>query len=316
MHDHLHALDERRARNRGRIWVALALNAAMFAAAIVGGILTGSLALLAEGGHVLSDVAAIAVGLVAASLAAREPTPARTFGYQRVEIFGALLNGVTLVVISILIVIGAIARLSDPPDVAGWGVLVLGVVGLAGNAAATWVLWSGEREDINLEGVLRHSAADALGSLGVIVAGALVLTTGWDRADAVVSLAIAALIAAGSWRLVKEPVEVLMEAAPAGIDVREVGRAMCADADVVEVHDLHVWAVTSGFPALAAHIVVRGGSDRDLVRARIEQLLRERFGIGHTTLQVVETGDDGDLIPLQPIEPAQRGRQGGRRRRP
>jgi cobalt-zinc-cadmium efflux system protein len=289
------------------LWTALAINVALFAAAIVGGILTGSLALLADSGHLLSDVAAIAVGLVAASLAARAPTPDRTFGYQRVEIFGALVNGVTLLAISVVIVVGAVIRLSDPPDVEGWGVLALGLVGLVGNAAATWVLWSGEREDINLEGVLRHSAADALGSLGVILAGALVVTTGWDGADAVVSIAIAALIAASSWRLLKEPVGVLMEAAPPGIDVREVGRAMSSDPDVVEVHDLHVWAVTSGFPALSAHLVVRRGADRDRVRTRVEQLLRDRFRIGHTTLQVVEEGDTSDLIAIEPIEPARRG---------
>ena len=153
----------------------------MLVAAVVGGILTGSLALLADGGHVLSDVGAIAIGLWAARLAARAPTPERTFGYQRSEIFGALVNGVALVVISILIVIGAITRLSDPPDVAGAGVLALGVVGLIGNAVATWVLASGERSDINLEAVLRHSAADALGSLGVIVAGALVLRPAGTR---------------------------------------------------------------------------------------------------------------------------------------
>jgi cobalt-zinc-cadmium efflux system protein len=306
-HHHHHALDQRRSRNRRRLWTALAINVALFAAAIVGGILTGSLALLADSGHLLSDVAAIAVGLVAASLAARAPTPDRTFGYQRVEIFGALVNGVTLLAISVVIVVGAVIRLSDPPDVEGWGVLALGLVGLVGNAAATWVLWSGEREDINLEGVLRHSAADALGSLGVILAGALVVTTGWDGADAVVSIAIAALIAASSWRLLKEPVGVLMEAAPPGIDVREVGRAMSSDPDVVEVHDLHVWAVTSGFPALSAHLVVRRGADRDRVRTRVEQLLRDRFRIGHTTLQVVEEGDTSDLIAIEPIEPARRG---------
>jgi len=302
MAHHHHALEARRARNRGRMWIALAINAAMLVAAIAGGLLTGSLALLADAGHVLSDVAAIAVGLFAASLAARQPTPARTFGYQRGEILGALVNGVALVVISILIVIGAITRLSDPPEVAGGGVLALGVVGLAGNVAATWVLASGERSDINLESVLRHSAADALGSLGVIVAGALVLTTGWYQADAIVSLGIAALIVGGSWRLLKEPIDVLMEAAPAGIDVNEVGRAMCAAPEVVEIHDLHVWSVTSGFPALSAHLVVTPGADRDRVRSRVEELLREQFELGHTTLQVVEGRDETGLIALEPIK--------------
>jgi cobalt-zinc-cadmium efflux system protein len=297
--DHVHdPLELRRARNRARMWVALALNLAMLAVAVVGGVLTHSLALLAEAGHLVSDVGAIAIGLVAARLAALAPTPARTFGYQRSEILGALVNGVALVVISVLIVVGAVARLPDPPDVSGAGVLVLGLVGLAGNVAATWVLAAGERSDINLEAVLRHSAADALSSVGVIVAGAIVLATGWNEADPIVSIMIAALIAAGSWRLLREPIDVLMEAAPVGIDVREVGNAMAAERDVLEIHDLHVWAVTSGFPALSAHLVVRRGADRDLLRARVEALLRERFEIRHTTLQVVEGGDEG-LIAVE-----------------
>ena len=268
--------------------VALAINAAMLVAAIAGGILTGSLALLAEGGHLLSDVGAIGVGLVAARLASTAPTPARTFGLHRSEVLGALVNGVALVAISVLVLAGAVMRLSDPPEVAGAGVLILGLAGLVGNLAATWVLASGTRADINLEGVLRHSAADALSSLGVVVAGAVVLASGWDAIDPLVSMLIALLIAAGSWRLLKEPVNVLLEAAPAGLDVREIGAAMASAPDVVEIHDLHVWTVTSGFPALSAHLVVRAGADRDGARAGVEALLDERFGIHHTTLQVVE----------------------------
>jgi cobalt-zinc-cadmium efflux system protein len=287
------------------MWAALAINLVMLVAALVGGILTTSLALLAEAGHLISDVGAIAIGLLAARLAALAPTPARTFGFQRTEILGALVNGVALLAISILIVLGAIARLGDPPDVAGAGVLVLGAVGLAGNVAATWILASGERPDINLEGVLRHSAADALSSLGVIVAGAVVLATGWDTIDPLVGILIAALIAAGSWRLLREPIDVLMEAAPPGIDVREVGNAMAADAAVVEIHDLHVWAVTSGFPALSAHLVVKPGTDRDLVRAGAERVLRERFDIRHTTLQVVEATGGKHLIAVEDLRPTQ-----------
>jgi cobalt-zinc-cadmium efflux system protein len=297
------------------MWWALAINIWLLAATAVGGVVTDSLALLAEAGHLLSDVGAIAVGLVAARLAGRAPTTARTFGYQRSEILGALVNGVTLVVISILIVIGAITRLSDPPHVSGVGVLVLGVVGLLGNGLAAWVLASGERDDINLEGVLRHSAADALSSLGVIVAGLVVLVTGWNAVDPLVSLLIAALIAAGSWRLLKEPFDVLMESAPAGIDVGQVGRAMAEEADVVEIHDLHVWSVTSGFPALAAHVVVRSGTDRDLARARVETLLRNRFDIRHTTLQVVEAPEADHLIALEELRASEPGASGAARER-
>jgi cobalt-zinc-cadmium efflux system protein len=300
-HGHRHAelLDARRAGNRRRMLVALSINVALLAATVVGGLVAGSLALLADAGHLASDVGAIAVGLLAARLAGVAPTPARTYGLQRSEVLGALANGVLLLVVSVLIVVEALGRLGDPPDVGGAGVLALGLVGLAGNVAATWVLASGEREDINLEGVLRHSAADALSSLGVVVAGALVLIAGWNAADPVASLLIAGLIAAGSWRLFKEPVDVLMEAAPSGVDVRELGNAMAAAQGVVEVHDLHVWTVTSGFPALSAHVLVERGCDRDEVLARIEQMLEERFGIRHTTLQVLECADPEELIQLE-----------------
>jgi cobalt-zinc-cadmium efflux system protein len=279
--------------------VALAINAALLVATVVGGLLTDSLALLADAGHLASDVGAIAVGLIAARLAGVAPTPARTYGLQRSEVLGALANGVLLLVVAVLIVVEALSRLGDPPDVTGAGVLVLGLVGLAGNAAATWVLAAGERADINLEGVLRHSAADALSSVGVIVAGVLVLAAGWNAADPIASMLIAVLIAAGSWRLLKEPVDVLLESAPAGTDVRAVGEAMAADPQVVEVHDLHVWTVTSGFPALSAHVLVERGADRDDVLARMERTLEDRFDIQHTTLQVVECADPEELIQLE-----------------
>jgi cobalt-zinc-cadmium efflux system protein len=279
--------------------VALAINLALLAATVIGGILADSLALLADGGHLASDVAAIGIALVAARLASVAPTAARTFGLQRTEVFGALINGIGLVVVSALIVFEAVARFSDPPHVSGAAVLVLGLVGMAGNAAATVVLMGGAREDLNLEGVLRHSFGDALSSLGVVVAGVIVLATGWDAVDPLISLLIAGLIAASSWRLLKEPVDVLMEAAPAGMDAREIGEALAADADVIEVHDLHVWTVTSGFPALSAHVVVPRGCDRDIVRHRLEQVLQERFGINHTTLQVVRGTETGELLQVE-----------------
>jgi cobalt-zinc-cadmium efflux system protein len=298
-HHHHELLDARRAGNRRRMGWALAINVVLLAATVVGGVLAHSLALLADGGHLLSDVGAIAIALVAARLASVAPSGTRTFGLQRTEVLGALANGIGLLVISALIVFEAIARFSDPPNVAGGGVLALGAVGLVGNALATWVLWTGERDDLNLEGVLRHSFGDALSSLGVVIAGVVVLATGWDQADPLASLVIAALIAASSWRLLREPVDVLLEAAPAGMDVSEVGEALVADPDVVEVHDLHVWTVTSGFPALSAHVVVCQGCERDVVRRRLERLLDQRFGIHHTTLQVVRSADTGELLQVE-----------------
>jgi cobalt-zinc-cadmium efflux system protein len=269
------------------MWIVLLINVVMLAAGIVGGIVFDSLALLADAGHVLTDVGAIALALFAAWVATRPSGPQRTFGFRRTEIFAALANGMMLVAVSVFVFIEAISRLSDPPDVAGGGVLIIGAFGLAGNALATWILMRGDRTNLNLEGVLRHSAADALGSLGVIVAGAIVLATGWNQADALVSIAIGVLILFGSWRLLREPFNVLMESAPEGIDVQEVGSAMCSVPGVREVHDLHVWTVTSGFPALSAHIRSDPSESADEVRERIEVVLRERFGLTHTTLQVV-----------------------------
>jgi len=273
------------------MWIALAINAGLLLAEAVGGFLTGSLALLADAGHVLSDVGSIVLALIAVRLASLPAAGRRTFGYQRSEVLAALVNGLLLVVVSVAIAWAAIGRLADPPPIDGAGVLALGLLGLAGNLAATWVLARGQRQDINLEGVLRHSVADALGSLGVVVAGGFVLLGGSDIVDPIVGLLIAALVLASSWRLIKEPFDVLMEAAPAGLDVDGVGAAICAEEEVRSVHDLHVWTVTSGFGAIAAHVVVARGSDRDLVCRKLELTLGERFGIEHTTLQMEEEAD-------------------------
>src|SRR3954464_6531418 len=275
--------------------IALAINVGLFLAEAIGGFLTGSLAVLADAGHLLSDVGSIGLALIAAPLATMPAAGQRTFGYQRSEVLAALVNGLLLVAVSIGIAIAAIGRFSDPPAIDGWGVLALGVFGLLGNVAATLVLARGEREDINLEGVLRHSAADAVGSLGVIVAGAFVLGGGSPVIDPIVGLFIAALVLASSWRLIKEPFEVLMESAPAGVDVEGVGQAICQEQGVRSVHDLHVWTVTAGFGALAAHVVVAEGTDRDLVRRRLELALHDNYGIEHTTLQMEEEADQGLL---------------------
>jgi cobalt-zinc-cadmium efflux system protein len=293
------ALTARREGNRRRMLIAAAINAVLVAAGVIGGILTGSLALLADAGHVLSDLGAIGLALVAVTLAARSGGPQRTFGYQRGEVMAALLNGVTLVAIAVLIVVAAVDRMGDPPEVKGAGVLALGAVGLGGNLVATWVLARGQRQDLNLEAVLRHSVADALGSLGVIVSGAVILATGWELIDPLVGIAIAALILASSVRLVREPLDVLMEAAPPGVDVEAVARAIGSVDGVRAVHDLHVWSLTPGFDALAAHVVVARGQDRDRVRREVEFVLRDRYGIEHTTLQMEEEADDGALLEVQ-----------------
>jgi cobalt-zinc-cadmium efflux system protein len=267
--------------------MALAINVALVLAGVAGAIVFDSVALLADAGHVLSDVAAIGLGLAAAAMAARPARGRRTFGFLRSEIIAALLNGVLLVGVAVLVFAEAVPRFSDPPDVQGGGVLAVGALGLAGNVAATAVLIAGDRSDLNLEAVLRHSAADALGSIGVIVSGAVVLATGWGYADPIAGVLIGLLIVAGSWGVLREALDVLMEAAPAGLDVEEIGRAMAAVEGVREVHDLHVWTVTSGFPALAAHVRTAPDEDVDDVRRRVEAVLHDRFGIDHTTLQAM-----------------------------
>lgn len=299
MHDHAghshgfgaHALEARRADSRRRMWVALAINVGLLVVEAVGGLLTGSLAVLADAGHLLSDVSSIALALVAARLASLPAAGRRTFGYQRSEVLAALANGLLLVAVSVGIAIAAIGRFSDPPAIDGAGVLALGALGLAGNLAAALVLARGERTDINLEGVLRHSFADALGSFGVLAAGAFVLAGGSDVVDPIVGLLISVLVLASSWRLIKEPFDVLMESAPADLDVDGMGAAICEEDGVRSVHDLHVWTVTAGFGAVAAHVVVSQGADRDLIRRRLEVKLGERFGIEHTTLQMEEEAD-------------------------
>jgi cobalt-zinc-cadmium efflux system protein len=284
-HDHSHGLGRR--GNRRKMGTALGINLLLLVAGVVGALIFGSVALLADAGHVLSDVGAIALGLLAASMASRPARGRRTFGLQRSEILAALVNGLLLVAVAVIVFVEAIGRLSDPPSVEAGGVLVIGLLGLAGNAAATAVLFAGDRRDLNLEGVLRHSAADALGSLGVVVSAVVMLATGWRYADPIAGLLIGLLVLAGSWSLVRDAFDVLMEAAPADIDVQEVGRAMAAVPGVREVHDLHVWTVTSGFPALAAHLRTDPSEDVDEVRTRVEAVLRERFEINHTTLQMM-----------------------------
>lgn len=274
------------------MWIALAINAGLLAVEAVGGILTGSLAVLADAGHLLSDVGSIGLALLAAGLASHPGGARRTFGYQRSEVLAALANGLILIAVAVGVAVAAIGRLADPPGIDGGGVLALGLVGLGGNLAATLVLAGGGREDLNLEGVLRHSFADALGSLGVVFAGAVVLAGGSALVDPIAGLVIAGLIIASSWRLVKEPFEVLMEAAPKGLDVDAMGAAICSEESVRSVHDLHVWTVTPGFGALAAHVVVAAGSDRDLTRRRLEVLMHERFQLDHTTLQMEEEVPD------------------------
>jgi cobalt-zinc-cadmium efflux system protein len=266
--------------------LVLALTLTFTAVEVVGGLATGSLALLADAAHMLSDNLALGLALFAIWLAGRPSTPERSFGYQRAEILAALVNGVALVALSIWIFVEAWRRLSDPPDViAGW-VAVVAVVGLIVNLVAALILHRGGEDSLNMQAALRHVLADALGSVGVLVAALVILTTGWEYADPIAGAVIGVLVLASSWSVLRDSVHILLEGAPKGMDTRELGRRLTEVPGVVDVHDLHVWTITSGFPALAAHVLVERGDDCHARRRELEELLRREYGIEHTTLQV------------------------------
>lgn len=257
----------------------------------VGGLLTGSLALIADAGHMLSDNLALAMALGASWLATRPATPQRSFGFRRAEILAALVNGLTLVGVSVWISYEAIRRFSDPSPVLGGPMLVVAALGLLVNVVGAFILFRSAEESLNVEGAARHVVADALGSVGAIVAAIIILTTGWRYADPLISLVIAVLIILSSWKLLRDSTNVLLEAAPPGIDARRLGDSMASVAGVSEVHDLHVWTITSGFPALSAHVLVPPGEDCHQTRRDIEKMLIKDYGIEHTTLQVDHIGD-------------------------
>jgi cobalt-zinc-cadmium efflux system protein len=295
VHDHFH---HGREADQSALKTALALILAFMVAEVVAGVLASSLALLSDAAHMLTDAAALAISLAAARLATRPPKGAMTYGLGRVEILSAQANGVTLLVLGAVIVYEAIARLASPPDVRGGLVLIVALVGIAVNLAATAVLsrGSGERS-LNVEGSYRHLLTDLYGFIATAVAAIVILATGFVRADAIASLLIAGLMLHAAYGLLKASGRVFLEAAPAGIDPEQIGRALAAETDVIEVHDLHVWEVTSGFPALSAHVVVRAGSDCHALRRHLQRVLADRFDLDHTTLQV-----DHEAAPQPPLQ--------------
>ncbi|MDX6581507.1 MAG: cobalt-zinc-cadmium efflux system protein [Solirubrobacterales bacterium] len=296
-HSHSHRVDLDRTGSKRALKLVLVLTAGFLVAEVVGGLIAGSLALLADAGHMLSDTLSLGVALFAAWLAGRPGGPSRTFGYRRAEILAALFNGVTLVAISIWIFIEAGMRFGDPPDVEAGLMLAIAVGGLFVNLASASILRRHSDESLNVSAAFRHVVADILGSVGVIVAALIILATGWEYADPVVSVAIGVLILASSWTILRDSLRILLEASPAEMEVEEVGRAMAGLAGVKQVHDLHVWTITSGFPALAAHVLVDRDIDCHATRRELEAMLHERFGLDHTTLQVDHEG--GELLQIE-----------------
>lgn len=272
--------------DRGKLWLALALILGFMAAEVVAGILANSLALLSDAAHMLTDAAAIALSLAAIRIARRPAGGAMTFGLKRVEILSAQVNGVTLLVLAALIAYEAVHRLIDPPGVDGGLVLVVALAGVAVNLAATAVLARANRRSLNVEGSFQHLLTDLYAFVGTAVAAAVILLTGFDRADPIASLLVAALMLRSAYVLLRESGRVFLEASPRGLDPDAIGRRMAAQPGVAEVHDLHVWEVTSEFPALAAHVTVGADADCHRVRLELADMLERTFGIPHTTLQV------------------------------
>lgn len=293
-HGHVHTDDSR------RLTIALVLILGLMVGEIVAGVLADSLALLSDAAHMLTDAAAIALALFAARLARRPASGDFTFGFRRAEILSAQLNGATLVGLAVLIAVEAIQRLINPPEVAGLTVLLVAIAGIAVNLAATRVLAGSDRRSLNVEGAFQHVLTDLFAFIATAIAGAVILLTDYGRADGIAALVVAALMLRSGYGLLRDSGRVLLEAAPRDLNPEEIGKLLAAQSHVVEVHDLHVWEVTSGFPAISAHVTVRAGCDTQAHRRELADLLRERFGISHSTLQV-ETRHEGPLS-IQPLE--------------
>lgn len=286
-HGHSH---ERTAAAGRRLTAVLVLTATYMVAEAVGGWLSNSLALIADAGHMFSDVAALALSLFAVKMASRAPTPSRSYGFYRSEILAALVNGATLVAISLYIFVEAFQRFRAPPEVQGSLMMGIAAGGLAINLAGLWILNRGRSGNLNERGAWLHVLTDALGSLGAIIGGFLVWRFEWNWADPAVSVLIGLLVIYSSWGLLKESVGVLMEDAPSGLDVDKVRKAILAHPNVVSVHDLHVWSITSGTVCLSTHVCVRDAKSYEVALSELQTMITRDFAIAHTTIQIEPDG--------------------------
>jgi cobalt-zinc-cadmium efflux system protein len=295
-----HRGEERAGHSHGRsanadprkLAVALALILGFMAVEVAVGAAINSLALLSDAAHMLTDALAIGLSLVALRLARRPASGALTFGLRRSEIMAAQINGATMLVLGLLICYEGVRRLVEPPAVAGTAILVVALLGVAVNLVATWTLSKANRQSLNIEGAFRHIATDLGAFVATAIAGGVIVATGFERADGIASLVIAVILVRAAYGLLRASGRVLLEAAPEDVDVDAVRRAMVDAPAVREVHELHVWEVTSGFPALSAHVLVGRDDDCHAARRRLEHMLSAGFGIEHTTLQIDHDGVD------------------------
>ncbi|MFF8788994.1 cation diffusion facilitator family transporter [Streptomyces sp. NPDC015125] len=304
-HGHSHSHSHGVAPDADRRWLrsALLLLTAYMAVEVVIGVLAQSLALISDAAHMLTDAVSIVLALVAMRLAARPARGGYTYGLKRAEILSAQANGITLLLLSVWLAYEAVQRLISPPAVTGGLVLVTALSGIVVNLICTWLLSRANRSSLNVEGAYQHILTDLFGFVATALAGLIVLTTGFERADAIASLVVVALMLRAGTGLVRESGRIFMEAAPAGVDPDALGERLVATDEVVEVHDLHIWQITSGQPALSAHILVAPGGDCHKVRRSLQELLSGEYGISHATLQVDHVGEQGspdDVLTLGP----------------
>lgn len=283
---------EQKTQRRRNLLIVLLMTGTFMVMEVIGGFLTQSLALLADAGHMLTDVAALGLSAFAMWMAARPSTPEKTYGYHRAEILAAVTNAVVLLLLAAWILYEAYRRVFEPPHVLGVPMLLIGLVGLAVNVASMKLLADQSASSLNLRSAYLEVLSDAISSVGVILGGVTIWLTGWFAIDPFLSAGISVFIVWRTWSLLSQAVHILMEGVPTHLDAREVGQAMAGISGVKGIHDLHIWTITSGLDALSAHVVAPVGEDRDAVLGRLQQLLRDRFGIDHVTLQIVEERSD------------------------
>jgi cobalt-zinc-cadmium efflux system protein len=281
-----------RTQQRRSLLIVLLMTGTFMVIEVVGGLLTGSLALLADAGHMLTDVAALGLSAFAMWMAARPSTPEKSYGYHRAEILAAVTNAVVLLLLAIWILYEAYRRIFESPHVLGVPMLLIGFIGLAVNVASMKLLAGESASSLNVRSAYLEVLSDAISSVGVILGGVTIWLTGWFLIDPLLSAGISVFIVWRTWALLTQSVHVLMEGVPTHLDAKEVGQAMAGVPGVKGIHDLHIWTITSGLEALSAHVVVPVGEDRDAVLGRLQQLLRDRCGIDHVTLQIVEERSD------------------------
>jgi cobalt-zinc-cadmium efflux system protein len=298
-HEHSHGVSPE--TDRGRLTIALALIVALMTAEVVVGIVADSLALLSDAGHMLTDAAALTLSLIALRLAQRPPGGEMTFGLRRAEILSAQANGITLLVLAGLILFEAIRRLFSPPEVEAGLVLAVALVGVAVNLVATLTLAGANRRSLNVEGSFRHLLTDLYAFAGTAIAATVILLSDFQRADPIASMFVAGLMLHSAFRLLRDSGRVFLEASPKGLDPQAIGRKMAAHPGVLEVHDLHLWEVTSGFPSLSGHVTVEADADGDRVRLELANLLERSYGIRHSTLQVEQRQER--LLEIEPGSP-------------